>query len=310
MNQFLFVLVTISLCSGFFSLGGVVFLYKKYHTFVLRTMGLFIMSLVLINAGQWADGLRMLRSATDRGNLQIVVMLLSLIGLIINVASVPYLVSALISMPIQGKLNKMLLLWDGILILAGILYPFVPNPSLLLAIINSQLLATITVSLVVILFNLKHISRKDLRSSVVAFLWISWIFLVLLTLDMVISLYRIEILVFIDGFSLPLYLLALNTGSFIFVDKFMNTDPLLVAGKLTEACKKNYGITAREAEIIERLLDGLTNQELADLMFISKKTIENHIYNIFQKMGVKNRIQLIGTLRLWNEDTRKPTPDS
>jgi DNA-binding CsgD family transcriptional regulator len=304
-NYILFILITLSLCSGFFSLGGVVFLYKKYHTFVLRIAGLFILSLVLLSAGQWADVLRKLSGDATQDNIKIIVILLSLSGLIINVSSVPYLVSALIAVPIQGLLKKILLFWDAILVISGVLYPFLPNPSISLIIINVQLILTIFSSVISLLLNIKHVVRKDLQASLVAFLWISAVFFVLLVLDIFISGFLIQSLAFLDGLSLPLYIIALNMGSFFFIDRFMNDDPLLVAGRLTETCKTNYGITDREAEIIEKLLEGLTNQELADALFISKKTVENHIYNIFQKMGVKNRVQLIGTLRLWKEDTRE-----
>jgi len=53
-----------------------------------------------------------------------------------------------------------------------------------------------------------------------------------------------------------------------------------------------YRISTREKEIIQYLLKGKSNKEIEDALFISIGTVKNHIYRIFQKLGVKNRGQL------------------
>lgn len=52
------------------------------------------------------------------------------------------------------------------------------------------------------------------------------------------------------------------------------------------------GITRREAEIIELICLGKTNQEIADQLFISLTTVKDHNYVTFQKLGVRNRTEL------------------
>ena len=52
------------------------------------------------------------------------------------------------------------------------------------------------------------------------------------------------------------------------------------------------GITKREAEIIELICQGKTNQEIADQLFISLTTVKDHNYVTFQKLGVRNRTEL------------------
>jgi len=54
-----------------------------------------------------------------------------------------------------------------------------------------------------------------------------------------------------------------------------------------------YKITKREMEVIELICQGKTNKEIADQLFISIDTVKDHNYKIFQKTGVKNRIQLV-----------------
>lgn len=56
-------------------------------------------------------------------------------------------------------------------------------------------------------------------------------------------------------------------------------------------------ITRREKEIIELILNGLTNQEIADSLFITLQTVKDHTHNIFLKTGVRNRVELINIIR-------------
>jgi DNA-binding CsgD family transcriptional regulator len=48
-------------------------------------------------------------------------------------------------------------------------------------------------------------------------------------------------------------------------------------------------LSAREREVLAALADGLTNQELAERLFISERTTNRHLSNIFTKLGVRNR---------------------
>jgi DNA-binding CsgD family transcriptional regulator len=60
-------------------------------------------------------------------------------------------------------------------------------------------------------------------------------------------------------------------------------------------------LSERELEIIERVATGLTNQEIALELMISKRTVDNHVSNIFTKTGAKNRVALLN----WAMDNGK-----
>ena len=53
------------------------------------------------------------------------------------------------------------------------------------------------------------------------------------------------------------------------------------------------GLSDREVEIIELVAQGLTNQEIASTLMISKRTVDNHVSNVFSKTGAKNRVALL-----------------
>lgn len=51
-------------------------------------------------------------------------------------------------------------------------------------------------------------------------------------------------------------------------------------------------ITDREEEILKLVAEGHTSQEIADLLFISVKTVERHRANLLQKLGLRDRLEL------------------
>jgi len=52
-------------------------------------------------------------------------------------------------------------------------------------------------------------------------------------------------------------------------------------------------LTSREMDVLELLVQGCSNREISERLFISVHTVKNHITNIFQKIGVNDRSQLI-----------------
>jgi two-component system, NarL family, response regulator LiaR len=56
---------------------------------------------------------------------------------------------------------------------------------------------------------------------------------------------------------------------------------------------KFYGISKREHEVLELMAQGLSNQEIADRLFVSLNTIKTHTSSLFVKLDVKRRTQAI-----------------
>lgn len=56
-------------------------------------------------------------------------------------------------------------------------------------------------------------------------------------------------------------------------------------------------LTKREVEILENLSQGLKNQEIADKLFISRSTVKKHIENIYLKLQLKSRVELVNWYR-------------
>jgi len=61
------------------------------------------------------------------------------------------------------------------------------------------------------------------------------------------------------------------------------------------------GDAEREMENIDLVEDGIKNQEIAVKLTISKRTVDNHVSNMFTKTGSKNRVALLN----WAMDNGK-----
>lgn len=75
-------------------------------------------------------------------------------------------------------------------------------------------------------------------------------------------------------------------------------------------------LSERELQIVELVAGGLTNQEIAEELEISKRTVDNHISNILTKTATGNRVALVRWALQWGKVCLKdvnccvlPTPD-
>ncbi len=73
-------------------------------------------------------------------------------------------------------------------------------------------------------------------------------------------------------------------------------EPLPLPQGIEDFIRKNE-ISPREAEIISEICNGLSNQEIADKLFISLQTVKDHTSRIYMKTNVRNRMQLMALVR-------------
>lgn len=56
-----------------------------------------------------------------------------------------------------------------------------------------------------------------------------------------------------------------------------------------EKLVREYNVSKREREIMQLILEGKSNKEIEGQLFISFNTVKNHVYNLYQKLGVNSR---------------------
>ena len=53
-------------------------------------------------------------------------------------------------------------------------------------------------------------------------------------------------------------------------------------------------LSARERQVARLAVDGLTAREIGEELFISSRTVETHLANVYAKLGVRSKIELVG----------------
>ena len=65
------------------------------------------------------------------------------------------------------------------------------------------------------------------------------------------------------------------------------------AGNRTVAENAQVKLTKREIEVLSLVIEGKSSKDVADELFVSKRTVDFHLANVYSKLGVKNRLQAL-----------------
>ncbi len=97
--------------------------------------------------------------------------------------------------------------------------------------------------------------------------------------------------IWIAAFSILFLVIGILLSRTLFVKTQIVTQPK--PSEINTAHLQKAGISKREAEILLLMHEGLSNQQIADKLFISENTIKKHISNIFLKLQVERRTEAI-----------------
>jgi len=80
------------------------------------------------------------------------------------------------------------------------------------------------------------------------------------------------------------------------LQQFVRYSPILAQDLDSKLSKLDNPLTKREREIVTFLFHGLSNRSISCTLNISEKTVKSHLQNIFKKMKVSSRTQVISSL--------------
>jgi len=97
-----------------------------------------------------------------------------------------------------------------------------------------------------------------------------------------------------------LILVSVNITAWGFARRFFRGHARAIAAELARAdlsgLKARYEISPRECEIISLMIAGKSNREITEALYISPETVKKHVYNIYRKIEIKNRVQLVNAV--------------
>lgn len=125
-------------------------------------------------------------------------------------------------------------------------------------------------------------------------------FLLLMLLGWVVRAASLPLLFAGPWFPAPALLLYFLSNFFPLIYLFRHATMLFQPLESTApAVEKNsllfekYGITPREQDVVLKICEGKSNQQIADELFISLQTVKDHTHRIYTKLGIHSRIKLI-----------------
>ncbi len=184
----------------------------------------------------------------------------------------------------SATVRKIVLCYSSIIFvfsLALIFLNIFQNPAFVLNLIG--LWIPTGVSLIISIIFFKRIDTGVFRKE-------KWIIVFLALLNLILS--------FVLHSAPFIFIISISVLVYHIFYHFYFSSPITKTEKtLKEEFIKDFGITKREQEIILALLHGKSNKELAETLFVSEKTIETHLANIYRKVGVKNRLELFSRLQ-------------
>ena len=79
------------------------------------------------------------------------------------------------------------------------------------------------------------------------------------------------------------------------IDEFLRESEkkLLIKAPDSSQLAKMKDISKREMEVMALISESMTNEEIAEKLFLSSKTIKTHIRNIYEKTGIRNRVEAV-----------------
>lgn len=88
-------------------------------------------------------------------------------------------------------------------------------------------------------------------------------------------------------------ILKVHSGE-IWLDNRMTAEVMRAFSKSSEAGPRREKplLSDREREIVQLVAQGFRNREIGEKLFISEQTVKNHLHNIFDKLGVSDRLEL------------------
>lgn len=296
------VIYTITLITSAFAFGIVTAQYIRYRTKLSYIILLFLLSLMLISSGFYiSSGINLIPEKYSN-NLSIIRIIFILSGSLLNIGVLPYLISSLIQRIIPYLWKIIFALWTGIYLILSVA-TFLTSSSIKIEIILSIMqLVSILVSLIVLGVKLRKINKIWWYRSLKFFLIASSCFLLFLLLDILTSLFNINLLKSLDNITIPVYMLFLNIGITHFSIRYLSKSVMISNDQLTENCINFYLLSPRETEIVECTIKGSSNKDIGEKLFISPKTVENHLTNIYKKTGTKGRYELLELVKEWKNN--------
>lgn len=287
MEHFALLIFILSLATGYAACIISVLFFQKLKKQIFINYALFMLSLTMI-----VLGLTLLHYGKilnlNMDKVSLIANLISIAGSTICTYATPVFFFSTFGIEISKRLKIAIYSGVFIMILMGVLYSLSIGFEIIAPIAHFVIFTSVGYTIFYAFFHRNEIANQEIKEKTKLFRLISMGMFPFMVLDSVIKDFRL----IPYNLTMPIFFFIVSIFSIRFAFDYFAQPSYLKNGKLTNYFLEKFNITNRESEIIGELIQGLSNKEISDKLFISYKTVENHLSNIYQKMQVKNRVQL------------------
>jgi DNA-binding CsgD family transcriptional regulator len=298
MRHLVMAFYVLALVAGTVSMSQTFMVWQRYRKHVIRTYGVFLLSLYLILVGFLVNMYASI--ALPGGSLEArsIVWIVQAAGGILFIAASPSFYHSLVDLPFTRTRRILFFVLDALVCVAALCAVAFPRWLPADEFLAGVLFGMIVYGLVFIAARLGRVGDRTLRRALVIFIALTAVFFPLMVIDAAMEfLPFLAVFGFLENLAQPLYFLVLNCLTIAFGLKYLNRPAYAEKEVLTEHFVSAFGISQREREIIGLLLTGIGTKEIAAKLFISAKTADNHVTNIYRKLGVRSRVQMFQLIR-------------
>lgn len=288
----------LALLAGTVSMSQTFMVWQRYRKPVIRKYGYFLLSLYLILLGFLADMYASIASLDGSIEARSVVWILHAAGGVLFIAASPSFYHSLVDLALSRAKRIAFFSIDALVCLAALTNVAFPWWAPAAIFLSGVLFAMIVYGLAFIAANLHRVGEPSLRGALTVFVALTVCFFPFMLIDAAMSLLPfLSVFGFLQNLAQPLYFLVLNCLTIAFGLRYLNRPAYAEKEKLTDHFVSTFGITEREREIVGLLLTGLGTKEIGAKLFISAKTADNHVTNIYRKLGVASRVQMFQLIK-------------
>jgi DNA-binding CsgD family transcriptional regulator len=298
MRHLIIAFYLLALMAGTASLSQTFMIWQRHRKPVIKRYGFFLLSLYLIVLGFLVDLYTRITSLSETLEARALSWILLAGGGILYIFICPYFFHSLAGLSVTRTGRVVFSVIDFFVCIGAAANIAVPSSAPIAIALIIILFAMIAFGIIFIAVHLRGIGERTLRRALTIFLSLSAVFFPLMLIDAVMGYVPLlSLFKFMENMAQPLYFLLLNCLTIVFGVRYLNRPAFLEKDRLTPYFLSTFGVTEREREIIGLLLDGTGTKQIGEKLFISPKTAENHVYNIYQKLGVRNRVQMFQLIK-------------
>ncbi len=289
----------ISFSIGFTTFIALILIYFRFQNITLKY---YIMQMLCLSILVITSGIKQYHDLNLPLISQKLIIYLDIISLLVE-GFIPLLcvlfATSFINYPYKKVINILFIIFSNIflfLLLSTYLF-FLKNFPVINIIYLCFLSFSIIYSIYIIIYYFKQIKNKIMRSYLYSLFVLGLFSFTSFILDIVIN-FKEKITMVTSSFRIGvgIYLFWNLLTIIFFIRYFFSKDSNMTYEKFELFFTKN-NISEREKEVVKLIIQGKSNIQIADLLFISEGTVKRHIHNIYEKTKAKTRMELAFLIR-------------